>query len=154
MERDMCPIGLSPASGTRLLVHVSQETWGAPVSLTITFQYQNSSDPALSIHSCKYKPSKTSCWSWLPFCLEIAPHPAWKQITIYSTQHNLNLGGGPNHDSQMFKWFLLLFQYIRPGKKEFLILVTILTLHIWPEIWDFWLKNGQKWPLGGKGAAD
>ena len=61
MERDMCPIGLSPASGTRLLVHVSQETWGAPVSLTITFQYQNSSDPTLSIHSCKYKPSKTSC---------------------------------------------------------------------------------------------
>ena len=39
-------------------------------------------------------------------------------------------GGGPNHDSQMFKWILLWCQYIRPGKKDFLNLVTVLNLHI------------------------
>ena len=31
---------------------------------------------------------------------------------------------------KVFKWILLWFQYIRPGKKEFLNLVTVLNLHI------------------------
>ena len=35
------------------------------------------------------------------------------------------------------KWILLWFQYIRSGKKEFLDLESILTLHIGPEILHF-----------------
>ena len=31
---------------------------------------------------------------------------------------------------KVFKWILLWFQYIRPGKKEFVNLVTVLNLHI------------------------
>ena len=34
---------------------------------------------------------------------------------------------------KVFKWILLSFQYIRTGKKEFLNLVTVLTLHIDPQ---------------------
>ena len=49
------------------------------------------------------------------------------------------------------KWILLWFQYIRPGEKEFLDLVHVLTLHISPEVLHFWPKialkiaTGRKW---------
>ena len=52
------------------------------------------------------------------------------------------------------KWILLWFQYIRPGKKEFLNLVSILTLHIGPEILNFGPKIVENWPLGEKVVAD
>ena len=52
------------------------------------------------------------------------------------------------------KWILLWFQYIRPGKKEFLNLVSILTLHIGPEISHFGPKIVENWPLGEKVVAD
>ena len=63
--------------------------------------------------------------------------------------------GGTNRTKINFlmfpKWILLWFQYIRPGKKEFLDLVHVLTLHISPEVLHFWLKialeivTGRKW---------
>ena len=38
------------------------------------------------------------------------------------------------------RWILLSFQYIRPRKKEFLNLVSVLTPHIWPEFLHFLSK--------------
>ena len=52
------------------------------------------------------------------------------------------------------KWILLWFQYIRPGKKEFLDLESILTLHIGPEFSHFWPKIAEKWPLGENAVAE
>ena len=49
---------------------------------------------------------------------------------------------------------LLWSQYTRPGKKEFLNLVSILTLHIGPKFLHFWPKIAEKWPLGENVAAD
>ena len=52
------------------------------------------------------------------------------------------------------KWILLWFQYIRSGKKEFLDLESILTLHIGPEFSHFWPKIAEKWPLGENAVAE
>ena len=69
---------------------------------------------------------------------------------------NTNRGGtiGPKINFlKVPKWILLWFQYIRPGKKEFLDLESILTLHIGPEFSHFWPKIAEKWPLGEKEPA-
>ena len=49
----------------------------------------------------------------------------------------IQLGGGTKYECWNPKWISMSFQYIRSGKKEFLNLVTVLTLHIDPQ----YLKN-------------
>ena len=55
-------------------------------------------------------------------------------ITFTAT---LMVGGGTKYECWNPKWISMSFQYIRTGKKEFLNLVTVLTLHIDPQ----YLKN-------------
>ena len=52
-------------------------------------------------------------------------------------QARLQIGGGTKYECWNPKWISMSFQYIRSGKKEFLNLVTVLTLHIDPQ----YLKN-------------
>ena len=49
------------------------------------------------------------------------------------TSKSLEVGGGTKCECCYPKWILMSFQYIRMGEKEFLNLVTILTLHIDPQ---------------------
>ena len=60
-----------------------------------------------------------------------------KYFRIFWNLHTLIIGGGTKYECWDPKWISMSFQYIRSGKKEFLNLVTILTLHIDPQ----YLKN-------------
>ena len=67
-------------------------------------------------------------------------HTIYTQNVFHSTAQNSPVhsrGGGTIETKtdflKVFKWILLSFQYIRTGKKEFLNLVTVLTLHIDPQ---------------------
>ena len=59
----------------------------------------------------------------------LGPHFCWRRSPL--------VGGGTKYECWNPKWISMSFQYIRSGKKEFLNLVTVLTLHIDPQ----YLKN-------------
>ena len=84
----------------------------------------NSTNVILHSHKWKCEKSQAKCgkvtWERRRQESRLSSRQSGLDLPTNSSWYQLSKSRGPNHDSQMFKWILLSFQYIRTGKKRIL----------------------------------
>ena len=103
--------------------------------MNAVFRSINDSVQIISMISILLAGSK--CPSFLKLNVSKSKSLHWANVRfvrkVIQYQQFVIIGGGLNPEFEKPKWILLSFQYIRTGKKEFLNLEFVLTLHIDPQ---------------------